>query len=80
VKERKKNAAELRIEPASRDWQADTLTTQPPHLGSVENNASRTKPGSLKGCNESSRRTFAAALTEVPSRLRQSSTEEYSKS
>jgi len=31
-KERKKNAAELRIEPASRNWQADTLTTQPPRL------------------------------------------------
>jgi len=31
-KERKKNAMEADIEPASRDWQADTLTTQPPRL------------------------------------------------
>jgi len=31
-KERKKNATEAGIELASRDWLADTLTTQPPRL------------------------------------------------
>jgi len=30
--ERKKNATELKIEPASRDYQADRLTTQPRRL------------------------------------------------
>ena len=68
MKERKKNTTEPRFEPVSPDWQADTLTTQPPRLDTAVNKtyALRTKPGSFKGCNESRRRIFAAALTKVP--------------
>ena len=47
-KERKKNAAGPRNEPASRDRQADTLTTQPPRHVGDKHKPTRKERGSSK--------------------------------
>ena len=64
-KERKQNAAKLRIEPASRVWQADT-STQPRHLVERGKNLrNRNKTWFLQGWyNESPHRIFVAAQTK----------------
>jgi len=61
-KKKEKNAADLRIESASREWQADTLTTQPRRLVDAGYKATQQQQNLVlsRVVNESPHRMFAA--------------------